>query len=48
MDASDFARKGSASVGVAAQYCGSQGKTANCLQTKFKARVLAGTGIRVA
>lgn len=35
VDASDFAKKGSASVGVAAQYCGSLGKTANCQSGVF-------------
>ena len=35
VDASDFAKKGSASVGVAAQYCGLLGKTANCQSGVF-------------
>ena len=35
VDASDMAKKGSASVGVAPQYCGSLGKTANCQSGVF-------------
>jgi len=35
VDARDFAKKGSASVGVAAPYCGSLGKTANCQSGVF-------------
>jgi SRSO17 transposase len=35
LDASEFPKKGSASVGVAPQYCGAQGKTANCQSGVF-------------
>lgn len=35
LDASEIPKKGSASVGVAPQYCGSQGKTANCQSGVF-------------
>jgi len=35
VDGSDFAKKGEASVGVAPQYCGSLGKTANCQSGVF-------------
>ncbi|HSX81152.1 MAG TPA: IS701 family transposase, partial [Candidatus Saccharimonadia bacterium] len=35
LDASEFPKKGDASVGVAPQYCGAQGKTANCQSGVF-------------
>ena len=35
VDASEFLKKGSASVGVAPQYCGAEGKTANCQSGVF-------------
>ena len=35
VDASEFLKKGTASVGVAAQYCGAEGKTANCQSGVF-------------
>ncbi len=35
IDASEFAKKGNASVGVAAQYCGPLGKTAHCQSGVF-------------
>ena len=35
LDASEFPKKGAASVGVAPQYCGAQGKTANCQSGVF-------------
>ena len=35
IDPSEFPKKGTASVGVAPQYCGAQGKTANCQSGVF-------------
>jgi SRSO17 transposase len=35
VDASEFLKKGAASVGVAPQYCGAEGKTANCQSGVF-------------
>ena len=35
MDASEFLKKGATSVGVAPQYCGAEGKTANCQSGVF-------------
>ena len=35
IDGSEFPKKGAASVGVAPQYCGAQGKTANCQSGAF-------------
>ena len=47
VDASEFAKKGAESVGVAHQYCGALGKTANCQSGVFVSYVTAAAHVLV-